>query len=165
MTTILVIFFAVGALSLVGSLGVVFSRNVVHSALFLILALLAVAGLFVILLAEFLAIVQVLIYGGAITIILLFALMMTRAREAPLKLDNAQKSLALVAAGTVFAVLTAVLLASDLPGKIEDQERPSFTGIADTLFRQWAVPFEVASLILLVALIGAIVISRPRGDE
>ncbi|MEE9199475.1 MAG: NADH-quinone oxidoreductase subunit J [Dehalococcoidia bacterium] len=165
MTAILVFFFIIGALALVGSLGVVFARNVVHSALFLILALLAVAGLFVLLLAEFLAIVQVLIYGGAITILLLFALMMTRARELPLKLDNAQKPLALVAAGATFAVLTLVLLVSDWPGPPDTAERPGFEGIANTLFRQWAVPFEVASLILLVALIGAIVISRPGGDE
>ena len=165
MTVILAVFFVVGALALLGSLGVVASRNVVHSALFLILALLAVAGLFVLLLAEFLAIVQVLIYGGAVTIILLFALMLTRAREMPLKLDNSQKPFALVAAGVAFAVLTGILVASDWPDTIDVAERPSFSGIAQTLFQQWAVPFEVASLILLVALIGAIVISRPEGDE
>ncbi|MFQ5875280.1 MAG: NADH-quinone oxidoreductase subunit J [Dehalococcoidia bacterium] len=165
MSVVLAFFFVLGALSVVGSLGVVASRNVVHSALFLILALLAVAGIFVLLLAEFLAIVQVLIYGGAITIILLFALMLTRAQDMPLRLDNAQKPFALIAAGAAFAVLTVVLLASEWPGPVDDVDRPGFTGIANTLFQQWAVPFEVASLILLIALVGAIVISRPGGDE
>ena len=165
MSVVLAFFFVLGGLMLIGSVGTVASRNVVHSALFLILALLAVAGIFVLLLAEFLAIVQVLIYGGAITIILLFALMLTRSQEMPFSLDNSQKPFALVAAGGIFAVLTVVLLVSDWPGAREDPERVGFTGFSDTLFRQWAVPFEVASLVLLVALIGAIVISRPGREE
>ena len=165
MSVTLGLFFGIGALAVAGSLGVVLFRDVVHSALALILALLAVAGIFVLLLAEFLAIVQVLIYGGAITIILLFALMLTRARETPLRLDNAQKPLALVAAGAAFGVLTGILIASDWPDPIKDPERPGFNSISETLFQQWAIPFEVVSLLLLVALIGAIVISRPGGDE
>ena len=79
MTTVLVFFFILAAMTMIGAVGTVAARNVVHAALFLILSLLAVSGLFVLLLAEFLAIVQVLIYGGAITILLLFALMLTRA--------------------------------------------------------------------------------------
>ena len=165
MSVVLAFFFVLGGMMLIGSVGTVASRNVVHSALFLILALLAVAGIFVLLLAEFLAIVQVLIYAGAITIILLFALMLTRSQETPFSLDNAQKPFALVAAGGILAVLTVVLLASDWPGPRDDPERVSFAGLSDTLFRQWAVPFEVASLVLLVALIGAIVISRPGREE
>lgn len=165
MSVVLAFFFVLGGLTLIGSVGTVTARNVVHSALFLILALLAVAGIFVLLLAEFLAIVQVLIYGGAITIILLFALMLTRSQEMPFSLDNAQKPFALVAAGAVFAVLTVVLLSSNWPGARDAPERVSFTSLSDTLFRQWAVPFEVASLVLLVALIGAIVISRPGREE
>ncbi len=165
MTTILVFFFILGAMAIAGSLGTVASRDVVHAALFLLLALLAVAGLFILLLAEFLAIVQVLIYGGAITIIMLFALMLTRARETPPKLDNAQRPIALIAAGAIFATLAVVFLATEWPGPMDDPERPGFRSISEVLFQQWAIPLEIASLVLLIALIGAIVISQPGGDE
>ena len=70
-------FFLMSAMALGGGLGVVAARNVVHSALFLLLSLLAVAGLYVLLLTEFLALVQIFIYGGAIIIVLLFAIMLT----------------------------------------------------------------------------------------
>ena len=76
-----VIFYFVAAVTVLGALGVVLSRNVVHSALFLILALLAVAGVYILLSAEFLAIVQILIYGGAVTILILFVMMLTRVRD------------------------------------------------------------------------------------
>ena len=165
MTTVLVFFFILAAMTMIGAVGTVAARNVVHAALFLILSLMAVAGLFVLLLAEFLAIVQVLIYGGAITILLLFALMLTRARETSLKLDNNQRVLAFLATGAVFAALTAIFLMSDWPGPVEDPQRPGFIAISEVLFQQWAIPFEIASLVLLVALIGAIVISRPGPEE
>src|SRR3989304_4285619 len=77
------IFYVVAAVTVIGALGVVMARNVVHAALFLILALLSVAGVFILLSAEFLAIVQVLIYGGAVTILVLFAMMLTRVRDMP----------------------------------------------------------------------------------
>ena len=75
-----VIFYVIAVPTVVGAIGVVTARNVVHSALFLILSLLAVAGVFILLAAEFLAIVQVLIYGGAVTILVLFAMMLTPVR-------------------------------------------------------------------------------------
>ncbi len=165
MTTVLVFFFILAAMTMIGAIGTVTARNVVHAALFLILSLLAVAGLFVLLLAEFLAIVQVLIYGGAITILLLFALMLTRARETSLRLDNNQRVIAFLATGAIFAALTVIFLLSEWPDPIQDPERPGFTGISQVLFQQWAIPFEVASLVLLIALIGAIVISRPGPEE
>jgi NADH:ubiquinone oxidoreductase subunit 6 (subunit J) len=164
-TTVLVFFFILGGMALLGSVGTVASRNVVHAALSLVLALLAVAGLFILLLAEFLAIVQVLIYGGAITIILLFALMLTRTREGPMRLDNAQRRYALIGAGAAFAVLTVVIMVSDWPAPIDNPVRPGFSRMSEVLFQQWAIPFEAASLVLLVALIGAIVISRPEKGE
>ena len=77
------LFIILSVLTLGGGLGVVLTRNVVHAALLLLVSLVAVAGLYLILLAEFLALVQVLIYGGAIIIVLLFAIMLTRSAEYP----------------------------------------------------------------------------------
>ena len=101
----LILFIALAVLTLGGGLGVVATRNVVHASLALLLSLLAVAGIYLILFAEFLAIVQVLIYGGAITIVLLFAIMLTRTAEYPRITDNRQWPLAAAAAVATLAVL------------------------------------------------------------
>ena len=155
------LFIVLAAFTLVGGLGVVMTRNVVHAALFLLMALTAVAGIYLILFTEFLALVQVLIYGGAIIIVLLFAIMLTRAADYPRISDNRQWPLAAVASIALAAVLGAAFWIG-APGGTAAQS-PEFTGLANSLFTRWAIPFEVASLVLLVALIGAIIIAR-TGD-
>ncbi|MBI2965842.1 MAG: NADH-quinone oxidoreductase subunit J, partial [Chloroflexi bacterium] len=115
MTGPLIAFYAVAAAAILGALGVVLVRNVVHSALMLFIALLAVAGIFVLVFAEFLALTQVLIYGGAVTIVSLFAIMLTRTSELRVRLDSKQKPVAALAALVVFGLLTATFLSSDIP--------------------------------------------------
>ncbi len=160
------IFYVVAAVTVLGALGVVLARNVVHSALFLILALLAVAGVFILLSAEFLAIVQILIYGGAVTILILFAMMLTRVRDMPQALDGPQRPFAALAAGAFMAISILSVLSAEWPGKSEDEITVvPFEELSDVLFRNWAVPFEVASLVLLVALIGAIILARGEEGE
>ena len=157
------LFVLAAILTLGGGLGVVATRNVVHAALFLLLSLGSVAGVYLLVFAEFLALVQVLIYGGAIIIVLLFAIMLTRSKEYPRISDNPQWPLAIVAGLAVFGVLTAAFLWKVPPAT--EPEGPGIATLGDFLFTAWAVPFEVASLVLLVALIGAIVIARPGGEE
>ncbi len=162
-----ILFIFLSVLTLGGGLGVVVTRNVVHAALFLLVSLVAVAGLFLILLAEFLALVQVLIYGGAIIIVLLFAIMLTRSAEYPRISDNRQWPLAAVAAVGLLGVLAAAFLARPLPQLVEETQAqsPVFADLGNSLFTRWAIPFEVASLVLLVALIGAIIIARSGEGE
>ncbi len=157
------LFGLLAALALGGGLGVVATRNVVHAALFLLLSLTAVAGVYLVLFAEFLALVQVLIYGGAIVIVVLFAIMLTRSADYPRISDNRQWPLAALAALGVLGVLAAAFLAR--PSPVTRAQSPDFEQLASSLFTRWAVPFEVASLVLLVALIGAIIIARTGGDE
>lgn len=157
-----VLFGIAAVLTLGGGLGVAVTRNVVHAALFLLLSLIAVAGLYLLLFAEFLALVQVLIYGGAIIIVLLFAIMLTRTDEYPRISDNRQWPLAIVAAGAVFGVIAAAFLWRPPPAT--DPQGPGLSALGETLFTDWALPFELASLVLLVALIGAIIIAR-AGDR
>ncbi|MDA0988646.1 MAG: NADH-quinone oxidoreductase subunit J [Chloroflexi bacterium] len=163
MSLSLVVFYLLGAVCLGGAVGVVVSRNVVHSALLLLVSLMGVAGLYLLLLAEFLALVQVLIYGGAITIIVLFVIMLTRVQEFRAMKDNPQWPLAVVAALAMFVLLAAAMI-KGAPSETTRQS-VSFEELGSSLFTQWAVPFEVASLVLLVALIGAIVIAREGGEE
>ncbi len=157
------LFGLLAVLTLGGGLGVVATRNVVHAALFLLLSLTAVAGVYLVLFAEFLALVQVLIYGGAIVIVVLFAVMLTRSADYPRISDNRQWPLAAVAAVGVLGVLAAAFTARPTP--VTRPQAPVFDDLANSLFTRWAVPFEVASLVLLVALIGAIIIARAGGNE
>ena len=160
------LFWLVSVFILGGGIGVVVTRNVVHAALFLLVSLGAVAGVYLILFAEFLALVQILIYGGAVIIVVIFAIMLTRSRDYPLISDNRQWPLAAVAAMGLFGVILASFLVNKVRGTEPVAGDLSFTSdLAEPLFTDWAVPFEIASLVLLVALIGAIVIARDRERE
>ena len=144
-------------------LGIVVARNVVQAALALLVSLVAVAGIYLVLYAEFLALVQVLIYGGAIVIVLIFAIMLTRNAEYPRISDNRQWPLAALAALGLLGVLVPAFLINSVRGTTPSNA--AFTDIGKSLFTTWAVPFEVASLVLLVALIGAIIIARDGPGE
>ncbi len=156
------LFILVTVFTLGGAIGVVVTRNVVHAALFLLLSLLGAAGVYLLLFAEFLALVQVLIYGGAITIVVLFAVMLTRSSEYPHISDNRQWPLALLVAVAVAVALGAAFWLGPQPDS--QPQAPEFTGLAASLFTKWALPFEIASLVLLVALIGAIIIARTQAS-
>ena len=157
------VFILLAVLTIGGALGVVVVRHVVHAALALLVSLIAVAGVYLVLFAEFLALVQVLIYGGAIIIVLMFAIMLTRSSDYPRITDNKQWPLAAVAALALLGVLVPSFLINSVKGT--DAQNASFTGIGESLFTTWAVPFEIASLVLLVALIGAIIIARSDEEE
>ncbi|MBI2935421.1 MAG: NADH-quinone oxidoreductase subunit J [Chloroflexi bacterium] len=163
MTGSLIAFAFLAALTLAGGLGVVLTRNVAYSALALLLTLAAVAGIFILLLAEFLALVQILIYGGAIVIVLLFALMLTRLEEFSSVSDNPQRPLAAVAALAILGVLVAAFAGFERTP--QPLEGAGFQRLGNELFTQWAIPFEVASLVLLVALIGAFIIAQGRRER
>ena len=163
-TPSLVLFYVAGALTLGGALGVVMTRNIVYAAFALLASLMGVAGVFLLAFAEFLALVQVLIYGGAIVIVILFALMLTRIEDFADLSDNRQWPIAAVVALAVFGLLIAAVLGTGVSASGERQNVP-LAVLGESLFADWAVPFEVASLVLLVALIGAIVLVRGNGDE
>ena len=159
--------FWVLALAMAGAaIGVVRTRNIVHAALFLVVVMAGAAAQYILLVAEFVAWVQVLIYIGAVIILFLFGIMLTRA---PMKgegksLDNDQRWAGAVVALFIFGVLTALLVDAFGNDKIKfndalvHQGRTSTVGTA--IFQNYLVPFEVVSMLLLGALIGAIVLAR-----
>ena len=166
MTVAQVIFYLIAALAVGGALGVVLARNAVYAALFLIMALLAVAGVYILLGSEFLALVQVLIYAGAITVLLLFALMLTRTTDVAESMTGAQWPIAVVVSILLGGLLIGTVTTSDWPGDADGTiTRVLFEDLGEALFTQWAVPFEIASLVLFVALVGAIVIAREEEEE
>jgi len=158
-----IIFYILASTCLIGALGVVTVRNVIYASFLLLMSLMGVASIYLLLLAEFLALVQILIYGGAVTIVILFFIMLTRIHEVKSITDNSQKPFAFIASLLVFGLLLTGILNSDID--VEERSSVPFTEMGSALFTQWAVPFEVASLVLLVALIGAIVIARPKEDK
>ena len=160
----LVLFYIAGGFTLGGAVGVVATRNIVHAALFLLVSMMGVAGVYILVFAEFLALVQVLIYGGAIIIVVLFALMLTRIQEFGGTADNPQWPLAGLAALGLFTIIAiAIIKTGGQP--LAARTGPDVRDLGQALFTQWAIPFEVASVLLLVALIGAIVIARAGGRE
>ena len=162
--TALVLLYVAAAIVVGGALGVVGTRNVVHATLFLLVSLIGVAGIYILVFAEFLALVQVLIYGGAIVIVLLFALMLTRHQEFRGRMENPQWPLAAIASIGLFVVMVAAIFANP-SNALEEPAHTNFRDLGTSLFTQWAIPFEVASVLLLIALIGAIVIAGSGGQE
>ena len=155
------IFLALAFLVITSSLFVVSARNIFHSAIFLILALFGVAGLFVLLEAPFLAAAQVLIYVGAIAILMIFGVMLTaRIADASLHHTNEQ-----VPAGLAISVgLLAMLLYALWDTPFEVAATPAKTEAGRTLgelfLTKYVLPFEIVSVLLLAALIGALVIAQ-----
>jgi NADH-quinone oxidoreductase subunit J len=152
---------ALTGITLAGGFGVVATRNVVHAAVFLLIAMVGVAGIFLLFLAEFLALVQVLVYGGAITIVMLFGIMLTRAPEQANIEDNSQKLLAAVVSFALFLLFVAAALFT--PWRQMDAPADptgGFTTLSQVLFSDFLIAFEVASLVLLVALVGAVVLTK-----
>jgi NADH-quinone oxidoreductase subunit J len=167
-----VVLVLLGVVAVVSALLVVTTRQIVHAALWLVVTLGAIAGSYLVLTAEFIAWVQVLVYVGAVVALLLFGLMLTRAPiGASPDLDTRNRPLAAVAGGAT-AVTLVVLVVDGLRTAYVDLAAASANGTAGVtgaaLFRTWVLPFEVLSVLLLAALVGAIVLSRstPAGlDE
>ena len=158
MTGSLIFFYTAATLVILGGIGVVITKNIVYAAFSLLVSMIGIAGVFLLAFAEFLALVQILIYGGAVVIVILFALMLTRIEDFRDLSDSRNRPLALLVSLILFAVLVASLIQT--PTSTGERSHVSMVELGESLFTDWAIPFEVASLVLLVALIGAIVIVR-----
>ena len=157
-----IIFLLLGAVTVGSGMLVVTTRQLVHAALWLVVALGALAGCYLVLTAEFVAWVQVLIYVGAVVVLLLFGIMLTRApigRSAGL--DSGNRVIAGVVALATAAVLVTVVVNGFGAGysELRPGEGAAKT-LGESIFRTWVLPFEALSILLLAALIGAIVLSR-----
>ena len=154
--------YAFGVLAFVGgvsALRLVTTKNVVHGALYLVVTLAAVGGVYLVLAAEFVAWVQILIYVGAIVVLFLFGLMLTKAPIGREALDNQQRGVAAVVAIGILAGL--VFLIQDAFSGMQFRPPPTTTQqVGESVFRHYVLPFEAISFLLLAALIGAVVLAR-----
>jgi len=186
-----VVFWILAVMAIVGALGVVLLPNLFRAALLLIVVFVAVAGMFILLSAEFLAVVQILIYVGAIAILIIFAVMLTRDVQRG-NLPNRMHIPAAVFAALLLSALVAVavdtewnFLPDDQQERVElvqvsavttltgealdeagvsqtEQKEMQESGLADLLISDYVLPFEAVSVLLLAALIGALVLVRPN---
>jgi NADH-quinone oxidoreductase subunit J len=165
MRVIDVVMLVIAMLGGAAALLVVTARNVVHAALYLVVALLSVAGTFLLLGAEFLAWAQVLVYVGAVVVLILFGLMLTRAPIGPTgERSEAGSLLPVAVSGGLFAFLVTTIVAS-FGNTAVPPTHTTTRALGDVLYLAWAFPFMVIGFFLTVALIGAVVIARREEGE
>ena len=161
-----ILFYILAALAIAGALGVVLARNPVYAVLSLVATMFAISGIFVVLQAYFVAVIQILVYAGAVLVLFLFVVML---------LDMAPETLfrlkgnTLKIGGTLFAgfILWEILMAAGLTGVVPGSNGPGTAqgtpaAVGQLLFTRFSLPFEVASLLLLVGIIGAIVLAKKK---
>jgi len=160
-----VVFIILSAIALIGALGVVLSRRLFRSAIFLVLSFVGVAGFYILLEAGLLAMIQLLIYVGAIAILIIFAIMLSRqAMVADDKVLNEQWAPGGLVAVLLLAALVYVLVQVNWQ-VVEGAVPPdSIQRLGQSLVSSngFVLPFEVASVLLLVALVGAVIIAREK---
>ncbi len=157
-------FYVISILLVLGALGVVLLPRIVHAALALVFFFLMIAGIYVLLGAEFIAATQVIVYVGAITVLFLFAIMLTHRSYAP---DSNPGNSQWIAAGVVSIVTGGILVGVLAQAKLPVSTAATPGGVADVtktlgqlLMGPYLIPFEIAGLLLLAAMVGAIVIAR-----
>ena len=157
-------FWALAALTVISALGVMASRNLLHAVLFLILSFLGVSGFFILLSAEFLAMAQIIIYVGAIAVLVLFAVLLTpRAGR-----DNGETRMA--APGILLSIALAAVLIFVAYALVRryggpGSERLAASTLGEAMLTTWVLPFEIASVLLTAALVGSIMLVRSPEEE
>src|ERR1700743_2358413 len=167
MGTTQVLFWFLSILALISAILVVISKNPVHSVLWLMVVFVAISGHYILLNAQFLAIVNVIVYAGAIMVLFLFVFMLMNlnADTEPQK-NRWLKIAGVVAGGSLLLVLVAALRQADMKNQVAEMNRGDIGLIHNlglTLFHDYVVPFEISSVLFLSAMVGVVVIGKRDG--
>lgn len=155
------VFGLLATFAVIGAGGVAFSSHIIYSALSLMVSLLGVAGLYVMLGADFVAGVQLLVYVGGVLVLTLFAVMLTHGiQDVEVSNRSVGRPIAAALAVGLFAVMARAVMAVNWKIVEEAPTKASTFGIGDALLGTYILPFEVASLVLLAVLVGAVVLTR-----
>jgi NADH-quinone oxidoreductase subunit J len=155
------IFLAFASMTIVSACVVVFSRNILYSAFSLMFTFLGVAGLYVLLNADFIAVAQILVYVGGILVLILFGVMLTnKVVSVDIKTGSMQTIPAAIIVGVLAATLCAVLWLSEWRVVPTPDIKSTSAEIGKAFLTSYLLPFEIASVVLLVALVGAVMIAR-----
>ncbi len=160
------VFAAISLVTLGAAIAVVTNKNILHSAYYLVLAFVGVAGIYVMLEAPFIAVIQVLIYIGAIAILVIFAIMLTRRlMSKDMEQRNKQWIWAALGSLVLFGVLGWLVYNASWPVVEGAVPQDPITLMGQELLSTYVVPFEIASVLLLAALVGSILIGREKDQE
>lgn len=162
------VFYFLSFVAILSALMVVFSRNPVHSVLYLIITFFCIAGHYVLLNAEFLAIVHVIVYAGAIMVLFLYVIMMLNLnREAEPHKSTLLKVTATICAGLLIVVLVGSLKGTELMLAQQPADRSISTvkSLGQVMFNEFLLPFEITSILLLAAMVGAIMVGKSETAE
>lgn len=158
-------FFVLSVLAIGGAVFMINFTRVVHMALALACTFLSIAGIYVTLHAEFLAMVQVLIYTGAVTILMLFGIMLT-SRQGQEKEGNPwREALSFIGVGAFFGVLMWAIYQTPFTGETGPVDSYTVAQLGEIVFKKYVIPFEVTSVLLLVALVGAIILAKKESKS
>ncbi len=158
-----VLFWILSAMALLSALMVIISKNPVHSVIWLILVFFAISGHYLLLNAQFLAIVNIIVYAGAIMVLFLYVMMlMDLKKETEPKKNRWLKIAGTVAGGTLLLVLVAALRKADLTtyARTREGDIGLIENLGKVLFTDYVVPFEISSVLFLSAMVGAVVIGK-----
>jgi NADH-quinone oxidoreductase subunit J len=163
MTAPLVVFFVLAGLAVIGAVSLILQKHPIHSALSLIVVMVALAGLYLLLGAEFVAAVQIIVYGGAIMVLFVFVIMLLNAgveeHTSISKMAGAPGLLLVVALGG-FVAATIAKSTESVQAAPQTGEIASTMGISNMIFKDFVYPFELTSFLILVAVLGAIVLAQ-----
>ena len=163
MTAPLAVFFVLAALAVIGAVSLILQKHPIHSALSLIVVMVALAGLYLLMGAEFVAAVQIIVYGGAIMVLFVFVIMLLNAgieEHTSVSKMAGPPGLLLVVALAGFLVATIVRSVGGVQASSQTGAMASTTGISNMLFRDFVYPFELTSFLILVAVMGATVLAQ-----
>jgi NADH-quinone oxidoreductase subunit J len=156
------LFIILGVFAVMSALMVVFSKNPIHSVLYLVLTFFAIAGEYILLDAQFIAIVNIIVYAGAIMVLFLFVIMLLNLnKETEPHKAQWMKFMAVVTGGLLLMVLVGSLKGVDtLTQKPLEASTGLIKNLADVLFNQFLLPFEVSAILFLAAMVGAVMLTK-----
>jgi NADH-quinone oxidoreductase subunit J len=163
MTAQLAVFFVLAVLAVIGAVSLILQKHPIHSALSLIVVMIALAGLYLLLGAEFVAAVQIIVYGGAIMVLFVFVIMLLNAgieEHTSISMMAGAPGLLLVVALAGFVAATIARSTENIQATSQTGELASTLGISNMLFKDFVYPFELTSFLILVAVLGATVLAQ-----
>src|SRR5947199_8107849 len=163
MTASLVVFFALAGLAVIGAVSLILQKHPIHSALSLIVVMVALAGLYLLLGAEFVAAVQIIVYGGAIMVLFVFVIMLLNAgveEHTSISRLAGPPGLLLVLALAVFVAATVARSGASVQAATQTGALSSTKGISAMVFKDFVYPFELTSFLILVSILGAVVLAQ-----
>lgn len=167
MNSTAIFFYILAAIAVISAISVISARNPVHSALSLVVTLFSLAGIYLMLHAEFLAVIQILTYAGAILVLFIFIIMLLNLKPEELEekgYSGFSKAVIGLVSLVLFVALGKILLLPKLANEVKSLDFGYAHNVGRFLFSRYLIPFEIAGVLLTVALVGAVLLAKRRLD-